>query len=645
MTGPYVTDDDLHLLAEGTHLRMYRRFGSHPAIEDGVAGVWFSVWAPNAVGVWVRGDFDGWAVPGSALEARGGGVWEGFVPGVLINQRYKYHVLAVDGQRGDKADPLAICAERPPETASVVRDLGFTWTDEAWLAERAARHQPGQPMSIYEVHLGSWMRLPDEENRSLSYREIAPRLAEHCTRLGFTHVELLPVMEHPFFGSWGYQITGFFAASRRFGDPQDLMYLIDTLHRAGLGVILDWVPGHFPSDAHGLAYFDGTHLYEHADPRQGFHPEWKSLIFNFGRKEVKSFLLSSAMFWLEMFHADGLRIDGVASMLHLDYARNPGEWIPNAFGGRENLDAVEFLRQLNQAIRVEHPGCVSIAEDSTTWPQVTRRVEVGGLGFTSKWDMGWMHDILGYLAVDPIHRRYHHNQITFRSVYQYDEAYVLPLSHDEVVHGKGSLANKMWGDAWQKRANLRLLFAVQWTWPGKKLFFMGNELGQWREWDHDGSLDWHLLGDENHAGIVRWVTDLNRVYRSEPALHEGDHQKFGFDWVDGADIDNSVITFLRRPADLDGDVILVAFNFTPIIRYDYYIGVPRGGRWTELLGSDAPTYGGSGVGNQGGLLAEDVAWHGRPAKLRVTLPPLGAVIFVHRGTPAVVPVPVAVPVP
>ena len=635
MTDTFVTDDDLHLLAEGTHLRMYRRFGAHLAEKEGVSGAWFAVWAPNAVGVWVHGDFDAWEHPGIALEARGGGVWEGFVPGVSINQRYKYHVLARDGQRGDKADPLGICAEAPPATASVVRDLGFVWGDEAWLAERGAGQQPDQPMSIYEVHLGSWMRLPGEGNRSLSYREIAPRLAEHCTRLGFTHVELMPVMEHPFFGSWGYQITGFFAASRRYGDPQDLMFLIDALHRAGLGVILDWVPGHFPSDAHGLAYFDGTHLYEHADPRQGFHPEWKSLIFNFGRKEVKSFLLSSAMFWLEVFHADGLRIDGVASMLHLDYARNPGEWVPNIYGGRENLEAVEFLRHLNMAIRVEHPDCVTIAEDSTAWPQVTRRVEVGGLGFSSKWDMGWMHDILGYLAVDPIHRRYHHNKITFRSVYQYDESYVLPLSHDEVVHGKGSLANKMWGDAWQKRANLRLLFAVQWTWPGKKLFFMGNELGQWREWDHDGSLDWHLLGDEAHAGIGQWVADLNRAYRSEPALHEGDHQRFGFDWVDGADVDNSVITFLRRPADPDGDVVLVAFNFTPIIRYDYYIGVPRGGFWTELLCSDAPTYGGSGVGNQGGVIADDVVWHGRPAKLRVTLPPLGAVIFVHRGAKAV----------
>jgi 1,4-alpha-glucan branching enzyme len=511
----------------------------------------------------------------------------------------------------------------PPATASIVWDLDYTWGDGAWMRERAAKNALSAPMSVYEVHLASWRR---EDGRSLSYRELAPQLADHVEALGFTHVELLPVMEHPFAGSWGYQVTGYFAPTHRLGTPQDLMYLIDYLHQRGVGVILDWVPAHFPTDAHALGDFDGTHLYEHADPRRGFHPDWRSYIFNYGRHEVRSFLVSNALFWLDRYHADGLRVDGVASMLYLDYSRKEGEWIPNEHGGRENLDAVRFLRQLNEAAADAHPDAAIIAEESTSWPMVSRPTRVGGLGFGLKWDMGWMHDTLRYLERDPLYRRWHHNEITFRSLYAFHENFVLPLSHDEVVHGKGSLLNKMPGDRWQKFANLRLLFASMFTQPGKKLLFMGSELAQWREWNHDGTLDWHLLEEAPHAAISRLIGDLNRLYREEPALHARDTDPSGFAWIDGSDAEHSAVTFLRL-ADPPTPPLLVAINFTPVVRYEYRVGVPIEGGWEEVLNTDAVIYGGSGVGNLGQVIARPVPLHARPMSMAITLPPLAAVIF------------------
>ncbi|HEV8582840.1 MAG TPA: 1,4-alpha-glucan branching protein GlgB [Thermoanaerobaculia bacterium] len=626
-----ITEHDLYLFNEGTHFRLYEKLGAHPGTDGEREGTWFAVWAPNAEQVSVIGDWNQWDKRADLMSVRGNsGIWEAFIPGVTPGVKYKYHVISrYRGYRADKADPFAFFAETPPRRASVVWDLEYDWWDADWLLARKEKHALSAPVSIYEVHLGSWMRVPEEGDRPLTYREAAPLLAGHVKQLGFTHVELLPVMEHPFYGSWGYQTTGYFAPTSRYGTPQDLMYLIDHLHQEGIGVILDWVPSHFPGDEHGLAFFDGTHLYEHADPRKGFHPDWSSWIFNYGRNEVRSFLISSALFWLERYHADALRVDAVASMLYLDYSRKAGEWIPNEYGGRENLEAISFLRTLNQEVYESFPDAQTVAEESTAWPMVSRPIYIGGLGFGYKWDMGWMHDALAYLAHDPIHRRYHHNQITFRSLYAFSENFVLPLSHDEVVHGKGSLINKMPGDVWRKLANLRLLYGHMFAQPGKKLLFMGCELAQWREWDHDSSLDWRLLEeDTGHAGIARWLGDLNRLYRQEPALHELDCNPDGFEWIDGSDADYSVIAFLRH-GRTPGEPVAVVFNFTPVPRESYRVGVPRPGFWKEILNSDAADYGGSGKGNLGGVESEPIPMHGREHSVGLTLPPLG-VLFLQR---------------
>jgi 1,4-alpha-glucan branching enzyme len=633
-----LTEQDVYLFNEGTHYRLYDHLGSHPGTKDGQAGTWFAVWAPDAERVAVMGDWNGWSKEADPLALRGlSGIWEGFIPGVGKGNHYKYHMAsrAHPGYKADKADPFAFHTEIPPAQASIIWELDYEWEDGAWMAERADRQALAAPMSVYEVHLGSWRRVPEEGDRSLSYREIAGPLAAHVKKLGFTHVELMPVTEHPYYPSWGYQTTGYFAPTSRYGTPQDFMYLVDHLHQEGIGVILDWVPSHFPTDEFGLAYFDGTHLYEHADPRQGFHPDWGSYIFNYGRHEVRAFLISSAVFWLDRYHVDGLRVDAVASMLYLDYSRKAGEWIPNRYGGRENLEAIAFLRAFNDEVCEGFPGIQTIAEESTAWPMVSRPTYVGGLGFGYKWDMGWMHDTLKYLAHDPIHRKYHHNEITFRMVYAWNESFVLPLSHDEVVHGKGSLVNKMPGDNWQKLANLRLLYGDMYAQPGKKLLFMGAELAQQSEWSHERSLDWHLLDDPAHAGICRWLEDLNRLYREEKALHELDTSPDGFEWIDANDALNSVLSFLRKGTD-PKDVILVVLNFTPLPREDYQVGVPHGGTWTEVLNSDAAAYQGSGKGNPGGVEASPVPLHGRPCSLVLTLPPLG-ILFLKAPEPAVLP--------
>jgi len=623
-----IGEQDLHLFNEGTHYRLYDHLGAHPGTREGEDGTWFAVWAPNAVRVSVIGEWNEWVKGADPLTPRGSsGIWEAFVPDVVPGARYKYHIESrFNGYKVDKADPFAFHTETPPRQGSVVWDLEYAWWDDEWMASRGSRHTLAAPISIYEVHLGSWRRVPEEAHRSLTYREMAPLLAEHVKTMGFTHVELLPIMEHPFYGSWGYQSTGFFAPTSRYGTPQDLMYLIDFLHQQGIGVILDWVPSHFPVDEHALAYFDGTHLFEHADPRQGFHPDWGSYIFNYGRPEVRSFLTSSAMFWMEHYHADCLRLDAVASMLYLDYSRKAGEWIPNKFGGRENLEAIAFLRTLNEEIYRSFPDAQTIAEESTAWPMVSRPAYVGGLGFGFKWDMGWMHDALKYMEQDPIHRKYHHNKLTFRSMYAFSENFVLALSHDEVVHGKGSLLNKMPGDAWQKLANLRLLYGAMFTQPGKKLLFMGAELAQWKEWSHDASLDWHLLDDEKHAGVARWLADLNSAYREEPALHELDCAPEGFEWIDANDADHSVYSYLRKGKEA-GEILLAIFNYTPVVRESYRVGVPSRGFWKELLNSDAARYGGTNRGNMGGVDAVPVPLHDRPWSLTLTLPPLAMLLL------------------
>jgi 1,4-alpha-glucan branching enzyme len=620
--------DDLHLFNEGSHYRAFRQLGSHLVKVGKEAGAAFSVWAPNAREVSVIGNFNDWNTTSHPLRPRGdSGIWDGFIPGVTQGSLYKYHILSRHhGHVVDKTDPYAVYTEKPPRTASVVWDLDYTWNDQQWMERRKQKNSLQAPISIYEVHLGSWMRVPEEHNRPLSYRELAPRLADYVQRMYFTHVEFLPVMEHPYYASWGYQTTGYFAPSARYGTPQDFMYLVDYLHQRGIGVILDWVPSHFPSDEHGLAYFDGTHLYEHADSRMGFHPDWKTHIFNYGRNEVRSFLMSSAMFWLDYYHADGLRVDAVASMLYLDYSRKQGEWIPNKFGGRENLEAIEFLRRFNQEVYKEHPDVQTYAEESTSWPMVSRPVHLGGLGFGFKWDMGWMHDTLAYFHEDPIHRKYHHNLLTFRMIYSYHENFVLPLSHDEVVHGKGSLIGKMPGDEWQKFANLRLLFGYMFAQPGKKLLFMGGEFGQVREWAHDCSLEWDVLQYPVHSGLRNWMEQLNRVYRAEVALHELDTNPAGFEWIDCNDNLTSVISLLRS-SKTPNDVILVVCNFTPIPRVGYRVGVPRGGYWREILNSDAKEYAGSGMGNMGGAQAVEDQVHGRPFSLTLTLPPLSALFL------------------
>ena len=623
-----LTDQDLFLFNEGSHYRLYERLGAHAATVDGVEGVYFAVWAPNARQVSVTGDFNSWDKSRDALCPRGrSGIWEGFIPGVMEGTAYKYHIVSQQGDyRVDKADPFAFYAETSPRTASIVRALNYAWEDQSWMGKRRTRNALDAPISVYEVHLGSWRRVPEEGNRHLTYRELAPKLAEYVTQVGFTHVEFLPVMEHPFYGSWGYQTTGYFAPTSRYGTPQDFMYLIDYLHQRDIGIILDWVPSHFPNDEHGLGYFDGTHLYEHGDPRQGIHPDWNSFIFNYGRHEVRSFLLSSALFWLDKYHIDGLRIDAVASMLYLDYGRKEGEWIPNQYGGRENLDAISFLRRLNEVVYQEKPGVQTIAEESTAWPMVSRPTYIGGLGFGLKWDMGWMHDTLDYMTKDPVYRKYHHNKLTFRLIYAFFENFVLPLSHDEVTHGKGSLLGKMPGDDWQKFANLRTLLGYMYAQPGKKLLFMGAEIGQWREWIHDESVEWHLLQYARHSDLQRWVSDLNRFYREQPALYELDFEPAGFEWIDCNDVEGGTLSLIRRGRTA-GDFIAVACNFTPVPRFNYRIGAPQAGFWREMLNSDAKEYGGSGQGNLGGVEAAPIPLHGRPYSLTITLPPLATVFF------------------
>ncbi len=625
----FLTDYDVYLSKEGNHFRLFEKLGSHLMTTDDVEGTYFAVWAPSAARVSVIGDFNGWEPRAHPLKLRedDSGIWEGFIAGVVKGALYKYHIISrYEGYRVDKADPLAFCHEAPPKTASIVWNLEYAWGDREWMTKRSNRNSLNSPISVYEVHLGSWMRVPEEGNRPLTYRELAPKLAEYVQQMGFTHVEFMPVMEHPFYGSWGYQISGYFAPTSRYGKPQDLMYLIDYLHQHEIGVFLDWVPSHFPTDEHGLVYFDGTHLYEHADPRKGFHPEWTSAIFNYGRNEVRNFLISSALFWLDKYHADGLRIDGVASMLYLDYSRKEGEWIPNEYGGRENLEGIAFLRRLNETVYKEFPDIQMIAEESTAWPMVTRPTHTGGLGFGLKWKMGWMHDTLLYFSKDPIFRKYYHDQLTFSMWYAYSENYMLPLSHDEVTYSKGSLFGKMPGDDWQKFANLRLLYGYMYGHPGKKLLFMGGELGQWREWVHEESLEWHALQHEDHRRLQRWVRDLNHFYKSEPAMYELDFELTGFEWIDFCDWEKSVISFIRKGKSTD-DVVLAVCNLTPIPRYNYRIGVPRGGFWKEVLNSDAREYGGSGHWNFGGLVASPIPFHGREHSLSLTLPPLGVIFF------------------
>lgn len=625
-----LTDHDIYLFKEGSHGRLYDKLGCQLDAD----GAHFALWAPNARGVAVIGAFNDWRDEAHPLAARhdGSGIWEAYVPGVVAGDLYKFRVQG-DGGVVEKADPFAFLAEPPPATASRAWKGDYAWQDAAWMANRGAANALDAPMAVYEVHLGSWRRADD--GTVLGYRQVAPLLADYVQQQGFTHVELMPLTEHPFYGSWGYQTTGYFAPTSRYGPPEDFMFLVDTLHQAGIGVILDWVPSHFPNDAHGLARFDGTYLFEHADPRQGFHPEWNSCIFNYGRNEVRAFLLSSALFWLERYHIDGLRVDAVASMLYLDYGRSAGEWIPNRHGGKENLDAIAFLRQLNEAVYRDHPDVQTIAEESTAWPMVSRPTWLGGLGFGMKWNMGWMHDTLDYASQDPLFRKYHHDRLTFSIWYAFTENFVLPLSHDEVVYGKGSLINKMPGDNWQQFANLRALFGYMWAHPGKKLLFMGGEFGQRREWTHEGALEWWVLQQQpEHAGLARWVADLNKLYRAEPALFQVDFAVEGFEWIDARDAEASVISFLRRPREggnAGGRDVLVVCNFTPLPRANYLVGVPRGGRWREALNSDATLYGGSGVGNFGGVDAVPVPAHGRFHSLNLTLPPLATLFFVSEA--------------
>jgi 1,4-alpha-glucan branching enzyme len=614
---------DLYLFREGTHSRLYEKLGAHPV----AGGTGFAVWAPNAGSAAVVGDFNGWDPRRHPMRGTDSGVWHADVEGAKPGSIYKYHIVSRDGSyRVDKADPYAFRCEMAPKTGSVVWDLDYRWNDAEWMRTRQRHNALDAPCSVYEVHLGSWMRSPDHPAEFLGYRDLAPKLAEYVKRLGFTHVELMPIMEHPFYGSWGYQCTGYFAPTSRHGTPQDFMWFVDQLHQAGIGVILDWVPSHFPWDPHGLGFFDGTHLFEHSDPRQGHHPDWASAIFNYGRNEVRAFLSSSAHFWLETYHADGLRVDAVASMLYLDYGRKHGEWIPNRHGGRENLDAIEFLRFLNETLYRDFPDIQTVAEESTAWPQVSRPTYLGGLGFGMKWNMGWMHDTLNYMKRDPVYRKHHHDSLTFSLWYAFHENFVLPLSHDEVVHGKGSLIRRMPGDDWQQFANLRLLLGYMWAHPGKKLLFMGGEFGQRREWTHDDSLEWHVLQYPLHQGVQSWVADLNRVSRENPALYRKDFSVDGFRWVQRGDWEQSALSFLRLGNE-GAPPVLAVFNFTPMPRFNYRVGVPRGGYWREILNGDAQNYGGSGLGNFGGADALPMPYEEYSHSLTLTLPPLAAVFF------------------
>ncbi len=622
-----LTDHDIYLFKEGNHFKLYEKLGSQLISDSEGEGAYFAVWAPNASEISVIGDFNGWNSGKNPLEKRSddSGIWEGFIPGISQGEVYKYHIKSGNGNyEVDKADPFAFRNEEPPKTASVVWDLDYDWDDKEWMKKRSDFNSLNSPISVYEIHLGSWKRVSGEGNRYLNYREFAPELVSHLDETGFTHVEFMPLLEHPFYGSWGYQATGYFSPTSRYGDPEDLMYLIDYLHQHDIGVIMDWVPSHFPADEHGLSYFDGSHLYEYEDPRKGYHPDWNSYIFDYGREGVRNFLISSALFWLDRYHLDGLRIDGVASMLYLDYSRRSGEWIPNRYGGRENLEAIDFLKSLNREAFKKFPDIQMVAEESTAWPMVTRPTSVGGLGFSMKWNMGWMHDTLDYFSKDPIYRKFHQNELTFSFYYAFDENFILSLSHDEVVHGKGSLLDKMSGDDWQKFANLRLLLGYMFAHPGKKLLFMGAEFGQWDEWDHDKSLDWHLAQYDRHRAIQNWVKDLNDFYRKEPIMHENDFKHKGFEWI-SSDFENSVLSFLRK--DNKSNYMLSVCNFTPVPRENYRVGVPLEGKWKEVLNSDAEDYGGSGYGNFGGLETAPVSMHGREKSLSLTLPPLGIVFF------------------
>ena len=626
----FITDHDTYLFKEGSHFKLYEKFGAHMMVVDGRQGVHFALWAPNAKYVSVVGNFNKWQREQHPLKQRSdsSGIWEGFIPDLAKGEVYKYFITSSDGSyKVEKQDPFASYNEVAPHFGSIVWDLNYQWQDAQWMKDRHQHNSLNAPFSIYEMHIGSWKRVPEEKNRPLTYRELAAQLPEYLQEMGYTHVELLPVMEYPFYGSWGYQSLGYFSPTSRFGTPQDFMYLVDCLHQHGIGVILDWVPTHFPTDEHGLVYFDGTHLYEHADPRKGYHPDWKSAIFNYGRNEVKEFLISSAMFWMDKFHADGLRVDAVASMLYLDYSRG-NNWIPNEHGGRENLDAIYFLRRLNEAIYANFPDTQMIAEESTAWGGVSRPTIVGGLGFGMKWNMGWMHDTLLYMSKDPIYRKYHHNDLTFSFLYAYSENFLLSLSHDEVTHGKGALVGKMPGDQWQQLANLRLLLGYMFAHPGKKLLFMGSEFAQWAEWSFEHSIEWHLLKYAPHIGIHQWVKDLNFFYRSERALYEIDFSPEGFEFIDFGDYQNSIISFIRKSADNKSLVVAVC-NFTPRTWKGYCIGVPAGGYWKEVLNSDATLYGGSNQGNGGGLQADPKPLHGKPFSLSLTIPPLG-ILFLKK---------------
>jgi 1,4-alpha-glucan branching enzyme len=628
-SGPFLTDFDIYLIGQGTHERAYEKMGAHLTEQNGEKGVHFAVWAPNARQVYLMGDFNGWHGESHAMYSSDSGIWTLFVPGLEEYAVYKYRVVSQRGESFDKADPYGFTMEQRPKTGSVVTNLDrYQWGDGDWVSHRQERQNFDRPISIYEVHLGSWRKVSDEQwgTRYLSYRELAAELIPYVAGLGYTHIELLPIAEHPLDASWGYQVLGFYAPTSRFGTPEDLMYFIDQCHQHNIGVILDWVPAHFPKDGSGLNYFDGTHLYSHADPRQGEHQDWGTLIFNYGRNEVRVFLISNAVFWLEKYHFDGLRVDAVASMLYLDYSRQEGEWLPNEYGGRENLAAVSFLRKTNEVVHGLFPGVLTVAEESTAWPMVSRPTYMGGLGFSLKWNMGWMHDTLKYMSKEPIYRRYHHNDMTFSLLYAFSENFVLPLSHDEVVHGKGSLLNKMSGDEWQKFANLRAYYGFMWGHPGKKLLFMGGEFGQWQEWNFNTSLEWAALDAPMHQGLHRFVKDLNHLYQHEPALYEIDFDWTGFTWIDANDSDNSVFSFVRHAKSVDEFVVVVS-NLTPVPRENYRIGVPKPGYYREILNSDSEHYGGSNLGNGGGRVTEDMSWHGHGQSLSLTLPPLATIML------------------
>jgi 1,4-alpha-glucan branching enzyme len=628
----FLTDFDFHLLGEGTHYRAYEKLGAQVRTVNGVAGVNFAVWAPNAQSMSVVGDFNHWQGDAHGMRKHiPSGIWEIFVPGLRAGEKYKFHVQTESGETVDKCDPYSFAAELPPRTASIVADLNqYRWNDEAWLERRRHSNPLEQPFSVYEVHLGSWRRGHDRQHGWLNYRELAQQLVEYCLEMGYTHIELLPVSEHPYTGSWGYQTVGYFGVTSRYGTPEDFMYFVDHCHQNGVGVLVDWVPAHFPKDNHGLRRFDGSALYEHADPRQGEHPDWGTLIFNYGRTEIRNFLIANALFWLDKYHIDGLRVDAVASMLYLDYSREDGEWIPNEHGGRENIPAISLLQEFNRQAHTEFPGVMTIAEESTAWGGVSHPTDTGGLGFTLKWNMGWMNDTLRYMRDDPVHRSHHQNELTFSLIYAFTENFVLPLSHDEVVHGKRALLDQMPGDLWQKFANLRLLYSYMWTHPGKKLLFMGGDFGQWTEWNHEAELQWDLLQWDTHQGVKRLVADLNHLYRREPALHQVDFKPHGFEWIDCMNNEDSVLSFVRKAKNAD-DFVLVCCNFTPVVRRGYRVGTLQGGWYDEIFNSDSQHYGGSNVGNYPGLNAEPIEAQGRSFSVPITLPPLGVVVLKPGG--------------